>query len=62
MPWLLDLLQTVAGGVNRLESLSRSPVLQLRGECRPLLALKSTAEEGEAAVQKYCDKLRQMSH
>lgn len=37
--WPLDLLQTVAGGTNTPEeSVSRGPTLQLRGECRPLLA------------------------
>ncbi len=45
MQWLADPLQTVAGGANRPESLSRSPTLQLRGECRPLLVSDGTASK-----------------
>lgn len=58
MQWQLDHhLQTVAEGANTPESLSRSPTLQLRGECRPLVAADRTARKREAGTKSQAQKL-----
>lgn len=44
MRWQVDPLRTVAGGANRPETVSRSPPLQLRGECVALCWLHTAAD------------------
>ena len=44
MRWQADPLQTVAGGTSRPETVSRSPALQLRGECVALCWIHTAAD------------------